>query len=243
MARALSLYPVLLLCVLLASGCTSDEAHHASSPVTASGGERAAPAPTPDRADDAQRVVLVLGNSLAAGYGLNETQAFPALIQKKIDSLGWDFRVVNAGVSGETSAGGLARIDWLLEQRVDVLLLELGANDGLRGIPPQVMKQNLEGIILRTRQRYPDARVVIAGMQMPPNLGRDFSERYRQVFPDLARKHDAALIPFLLDRVGGVPSMNLSDGIHPTAEGQRLIAETVWTTLKPVLESLQERAA
>jgi acyl-CoA thioesterase-1 len=191
--------------------------------------------------DDALRVV-VLGNSIAAGYGLDPEQAFPALLQQKADALGWDVNIVNAGVSGETTAGGLRRIDWLLRERVDVLILELGGNDGLRGLDTRVTKENLQGIIDATRKAYPAARIILAGMQLPPNLGPGYTARFREIFPDLAEENNADLIPFLLDRVGGVRRLNQPDGIHPTAEGHKVVAETVWQTLKPVLESLRVEA-
>ncbi|MDQ7040510.1 MAG: arylesterase, partial [Rhodothermus sp.] len=172
--------------------------------------------------------VLVLGNSLAAGYGLSPEEAFPALLQRKVDSLGWPVRIINAGLSGETSAGGLRRIDWLLRERIDILILELGANDGLRGIDPEVTRRNLQGIIDKVRTRYPDADIILAGMQLPPNLGPDYTAAFRAIYPALARANKAHLIPFLLEGVGGVPELNQPDGIHPTAEGQRIIAENVW---------------
>lgn len=189
-------------------------------------------------ADPARRTILILGNSLAAGLGLDPEQAFPALLQQKIDSLGWPFEVVNAGLSGETSAGGLRRIDWLLRRPIDVLVLELGANDGLRGIPPEVTKANLQAIIDKVRAANPDVHIVLAGMQAPPNLGEAFTASFRDLFPALARENDAALIPFLLEGVAGIPELNQADGIHPTAEGHRIIAETVWRTLRPLLEAM-----
>jgi acyl-CoA thioesterase-1 len=179
--------------------------------------------------------VLVLGDSLAAGYGLDPSEAFPVVLQEKIDQLGWDFRVINAGVSGDTTSGGLRRIGWLLKRRVDVLLLELGGNDGLRGISPSLMKTNLQAIIDRTKAKYPKAEVIIAGLQMPPNLGDEYAHEFQKVFPDLARSNDAPLIPFLLEGVGGKPELNLPDRIHPTAEGQKILAENVWKVLQPVL--------
>jgi acyl-CoA thioesterase-1 len=179
---------------------------------------------------------LFLGNSLTAGLGVSEDQAFPALIQQKIDSAGLRYGVVNAGVSGETSAGGLRRIDWLLRQRVDVLVLELGANDGLRGQDVDSMAANLQAIIDKTRAAYPDVRIVIAGMQAPPNMGPSYTRRFRAVFPRLARENDATLIPFLLADVAAVDTLNQPDGIHPTAQGHRIIAETVWKVLEQVLE-------
>jgi len=188
-------------------------------------------------------VILFLGTSLTAGYGLTVDQAYPARIQEKLDSAGLRFRVVNAGVSGETSAGGLRRIDWLLQRPVRVLVLELGANDGLRGQDPDVMRHNLQEIIDRTRARYPDVAIVVAGMEAPPNLGDAYTSRFRAVFPELARANDAALIPFLLEGVAAVPELNQEDGIHPTAEGQRRIAETVWRTLEPVLREIEARSS
>ena len=183
----------------------------------------------------ARPAVLFLGTSLTAGYGLEESEAYPALIQQKLDSAGLRYRVINAGVSGETSAGGLRRIDWLLRQPVAVLVLELGANDGLRGQDVDTLRANLQAIIDRTRAAHPDARIVVAGMESPPNMGGAYTNAFRAVFPDVARANDAVLIPFLLDGVAAVPELNQADGIHPTAEGQRLVAEIVWRYLEPVL--------
>lgn len=180
--------------------------------------------------------ILFFGTSLTAGYGLSGDQAYPALIQEKIDSAGLDYRVVNAGVNGATSAEGLSRIDWLLRQPVDVLVLELGANDGLRGRGVEQLRENLQAIIDRTNAAYPDAAVVIAGMEAPPNLGRRYTDAFRQVFRDLARANGAALIPFLLEGVAADPSLNQADGIHPTARGQEIVAENVWEVLQEVLE-------
>jgi acyl-CoA thioesterase-1 len=198
------------------------------------------PAPDSTAAADTTPVILFLGNSLTAGYGLTAEEAFPALIQAKLDSAGYRYRVVNAGVSGETSAGGLRRIDWLLRLPVAVLVLELGANDALRGQDLDHTRRNLQEIIDRTRARYPDASIVIAGMQAPPNLGRAYTEEFRRIFVQLARDNDAALIPFLLEGVAAVPHLNQEDGIHPTAEGHRIIAENVWRVLEPVLRARQE---
>ena len=181
-------------------------------------------------------VVVVLGDSLAAGYGLDPSESFPALLQKKIETAGLKFTVVNAGVSGDTTSGGLRRIDWLLKRRVDVLVLELGGNDGLRGIPVGVTKTNLQAIIDRTKQKYPRAQIVVAGMQMPPNMGADYTTSFAKLFPELAKANNATLVPFLLEGVGGKPELNLPDMIHPTAEGQKIVASNVWTVLKPVLE-------
>ncbi len=184
------------------------------------------------------KIVLFLGNSITAGYGIDPSQAFPAIIQEKIDAKGWNFKVVNAGQSGDTSAGGLSRMDWLLRNRVDVLVLGLGANDGLRGLPVEVTRKNIQAIIDRTKERYPKAKVVIAGMRVPPNIGRDYGRQFQSVFLDLAKKNKASLIPFILEGVGGVRELNLPDGIHPTAKGHEIVAVNVWRVLEPVLKSL-----
>lgn len=180
-------------------------------------------------------VVLFVGTSLTAGYGLPIEQAYPGRIAARIDSLGLPFRVVNAGVSGETSAGGLRRIDWLLQQPVAVLVLELGANDGLRGLDLESLDRNLQEIVDRTRAAHPNVEIVVAGMEAPPNMGERFTDAFRTVFVELARRNHVTLIPFLLDGVAADPALNQADGIHPTAEGQRIVAETVWQYLEPLL--------
>ena len=180
--------------------------------------------------------ILFLGTSLTAGYGLDDPeQAYPALIQKKLDAAGLHYRVVNAGVSGETSAGALRRIDWLLRQEVAVLVLETGANDGLRGQDPEAMRANIRAILERASRARPRPRLVIVGMQALSNYGGDYGRRFERVFGELAREHAAALVPFLLEGVAGIPSLNQPDGVHPTAEGQRKMADTVWAVLRPLL--------
>jgi acyl-CoA thioesterase-1 len=192
------------------------------------------PAPTSYR----ERVVF-LGTSLTAGYGLDDpSQAYPALIQRKIDSAGLPFEVVNAGVSGETSAGALRRIDWVLTQRPAVLVIETGANDGLRGQDVDSVAANIQAIVDRASVLNPRPRIVIAGMRMLSNYGADYVRRFAAVYPAIARRNDLPLIPFLLDGVAGVDSLNQPDQIHPTAAGQRIIAETVWETLEPVLRGV-----
>jgi acyl-CoA thioesterase-1 len=183
-----------------------------------------------------RKVILFLGNSLTAGFGLDAEQAFPALIQKKIDSQSLNFEVVNAGLSGETSAGGLRRIDWILKRKIDILVLELGGNDGLRGVPLESTKKNLQEIIDKTKSKYPNIKIIIAGMQVPPNLGKEYTNTFKSIYPDLAKKNGAILIEFLLEGVGGIPELNMPDGIHPTAEGHKIIAENVWKVLKPLIE-------
>ena len=188
-------------------------------------------APTPG-------IILFLGDSITAGYGLDLEQAFPALIQEKIDAKRWNFKVVNAGQSGDTSAGGLNRLEWLLKNRVDVLVLELGANDGLRGLPAETTRKNLQAIIDRTKGKYPEAKVIVAGMKVPPNMGGDYGRKFEAVFGDLAKKNKAVLIPFVLEGVGGSRELNLADGIHPTAKGHEIVAANVWKVLEPVLRAL-----
>ncbi|MFZ5494531.1 MAG: arylesterase [Verrucomicrobiota bacterium] len=181
------------------------------------------------------KTVVFFGDSLTAGYGVDPDEAYPALIQKKIGQAGLPWRVVNAGLSGETTAGGLRRLDWVLRQRVDIFVIELGGNDGLRGIPPATTRSNLETMIQRIRQRYPGATVVIAGMRMPVNMGPEYTREFAALYPEVARAGGAVLIPFLLEGVGGVASLNLPDGIHPTPQGHQLVADTVWDILRPLL--------
>lgn len=177
--------------------------------------------------------ILFFGDSLTAGYGLDDpSDAFPGVIKHKIDSLKLPYTVTNAGVSGETTAGGLGRIDWILKNKVDVFILELGANDGLRGIPVKSTTQNLQAIIDKVRAKYPDAKLIMLGMQVPPSMGGDYVASFKSVFPQLAEKNKMALVPFLLDGVGGHPNLNQADGIHPTAEGAKIVADNVWKVLK-----------
>ena len=179
--------------------------------------------------------ILFLGDSLTAGLGVQEEQAYPALVQEKIREKNLPFDVINAGVSGDTSAGGLARLDWVLQKKIDVFVLALGANDGLRGLPVAQMKANLQAIIDRVKAKNPEVKIVVAGMRMPPNMGGDYASAFQAAFADLARRNNAALIPFLLDGVGGHIDLNQPDHIHPTAGGHRIVAENVWRVLEPLL--------
>jgi acyl-CoA thioesterase I len=179
--------------------------------------------------------ILFLGDSLTAGLGVQQAQAFPALIQEKIREKKLPFEVINAGVSGDTTAGGLARLDWVLQKKIDVLVIALGANDGLRGLSVAQMKANLQAIIDRVKAKDPAVKIVIAGMQMPPNLGGDYAAAFRDVFAELARENNAALVPFLLEGVGGQVDLNQADLIHPTAAGHKVVAENVWLVLEPLL--------
>ena len=182
-----------------------------------------------------KKTIVFFGNSLTAGYGLSPSEAFPALIQKKIDSLGLPYSVVNAGVSGETSSGGLTRIDWILREPIDIFILELGANDGLRGTPLSETKKNLQDIIDKVKAKYPGSKLVFAGMEIPPNMGQAYTTEFRNIYIELAAKNKMTLIPFLLEGVGGEPELNQSDGIHPTAEGHLIVADNVWKQLQKLL--------
>lgn len=199
--------------------------------------DRRSQAATATLPDDDVPIVLFLGTSLTAGLGVSPDEAYPALVQQKIDSAGLTYQVVNAGESGGTAAGGLRRIDWLLRQPVAVLVIELGANDALRGQDLDSTRANLQTIIDRTRAARPQAAIVIAGMQAPPNLGRRYTDGFRGMFPELARRNRIALVPFLLEDVGGVPALNQADGIHPTARGHEIMAATVWRVLEPILSN------
>jgi acyl-CoA thioesterase I len=186
---------------------------------------------------DERRTIVFFGDSLTAGYGLvnPNADAYPALIQEKIDAAKLGYRVINAGLSGETTAGGVRRIDWILRQPADVFVLALGANDGLRGISPGVSRSNLQTILDRVRAKYPQAKLVVAGMQMPPAMGADYARAFGEMFPAVAEKNHAALVPFLLEGVGAVAEFNQRDGIHPNVEGHRLLADNVWKILRPLL--------
>lgn len=186
-------------------------------------------------ASNAPLVIVFYGDSLTAGYGIDPESAFPALIGKALEQKGKNVKVVNAGVSGETSAGGLSRVDWVLRQPVDIFVLELGANDGLRGLPVEQTKKNLQAIIDRVKAKNPNVKIVIAGMMVPPNMGPDYSAQFQKIFPELARRNDAALVPFLLEDVAGIKTLNLADGIHPNPEGHQIVARNVLKVLEPLL--------
>lgn len=179
--------------------------------------------------------ILFFGTSLTAGLGVDPEQAFPALIQHKVDSLHLPYKVINAGLSGETSADGKSRIDWLLRQPVDIFVLELGANDGLRGIPVKETQINLQFVIDKVKKKYPKAKLILAGMQMPPSMGEKYTVPFRELFPALAEKNKMAFIPFLLKGVGGIPRLIQEDGLHPTPAGHQILAQNVWAVLQPQL--------
>lgn len=219
-----SVVPVLLVC----ASCAQPEA-----PRTMQVAETA-PSAQVERAPSttAPRIVF-LGDSLTAGYGLPKEASVPSLIQKRLRDDGLPYEVVNAGVSGDTSAGGLSRLDWSLEGNVQILIVELGANDGLRGLPVAGMKQNLTEIITRARAR--GISVVLTGMEAPPNFGPAYTSEFRDVYRQLAREHEVTFVPFYLEGVAGIPSLNIADGIHPNAQGSRIVAKTVWSALEPLL--------
>jgi len=181
------------------------------------------------------KLILFYGDSLTAGYGLSTEDAFPAIVEEKLNKKGKPTQVVNAGLSGETTAGGLNRLDWVLKQPVDIFVLELGGNDGLRGLPLDQTEKNLQGIIDKVKAKYPKAKIVIAGMLVPPNMGPDYSASFRKIFPELAKKNKAALIPFLLQDVAGNEKLNIPDGIHPNVEGHKIVADNVLKVIEPLL--------
>lgn len=181
------------------------------------------------------KVILFYGDSLTAGYGLSPQEAFPALVEAKVHKDGKNYKVVNAGLSGETSAGGLSRLDWIMRQPIDIFILELGANDGLRGLPLDQTKKNLQSIIDKVRAKNPTVKIILAGMMVPPNMGPDYSNEFKKVYPELATKNKAKLIPFLLDNVAGIEKLNQADGIHPNAAGHKIVADNVYKVLKPIL--------
>jgi len=220
----------------LAPGCRDAPEPTPGTPADASRPASDSSPPGSDSAD-ARPVVLFLGTSLTAGLGVDPAEAYPALVQERLDSAGLRWRAVNAGVSGETSAGALRRLAWVLGPNVRVLVVETGANDGLRGLEVDSTRANIEAVITGARSQVPGVRVVLAGMEAPPNLGADYTSRFRAIFRDVARRERLPLIPFILDGVGGVDSLNQADGIHPTAAGHEIVAANVWRVLEPVLRS------
>lgn len=184
---------------------------------------------------DSNKKILFFGDSLTAGYGLEVSQAFPALIQQKIDSLELDYTVINAGLSGETTASGKNRLEWVLEDGIDIIIIELGANDGLRGVPLTETESNLQSMVDTVQSKLPNAKIILAGMKIPPNMGPEYTSKFESLFPELASSENITLIPFLLENVAGIPELNQGDGIHPTVAGQKLVAENVWEVLGPML--------
>ena len=233
---------ILTVLLTLTAACSRDRASPPEPPSAAPAPPQASSAPpqassapvAPRPDDDARPKVVVLGDSLTAGLGLAQSEAYPALVEQKMRAAGYDWDVVNAGVSGDTSAAGLARAEWALDQpNVRVLVLELGANDGLRGLPVDAMKKNLAAIIELAQSRH--MTVLLTGMEAPPNFGSDYTVSFRQAYRDLAKQYKVTLLPFLLDKVAGNAGLNQGDGIHPNVEGARIVADNVWTVLKPMV--------
>ena len=216
-----SVLPFLLLLftslILFSCGGNTSETHTAEQTET-----------TSESQEEKQKVILFFGNSLSAGYGIDPEDAFPGLVQARLDSLGKNYKVINGGLSGETTAGGLSRLDWFLEEEPYIFVLELGGNDGLRGIQLSETKKNLLAIIDKVRSKYPDTKIILAGMQIPPNMGQEYTDEFMKIYPAVAQEKNVTLIPFLLEGVAGNPELNLPDGIHPTEEGHQIVFGTVW---------------
>lgn len=183
----------------------------------------------------AQKTILFFGNSLTAGYGIDPEDAFAGLVQERLDSLGKDYKVINGGLSGETTAGGLSRLDWFLEDEPYIFVLELGGNDGLRGIQLSETKSNLIAIIDKVKSKYPSTKIILAGMQIPPNMGQEYTEEFKAIYPSVAQEKNVSLIPFLLEGVAGNPELNLPDGIHPTEAGHQIVFETIWPFIQELI--------
>lgn len=230
-----------LLVVMASVGCGSAPSSGQAVLPEGDAAPVAAPAPsdTPSAPVAAERRIVFLGDSLTAGLGLPAAQSYPSLLQARLDTRNAGWQVVNAGVSGDTSAGGLRRLDWALDGGAAIVVIALGANDGLRGLPVERMADNLERAVVQAQGA--GARVVLAGMEAPPNYGSEYTTSYRAVYPAIAARHDAVLIPFLLDGVAGVESLNQADGIHPNQAGARLVADIVWRALEPIVRELETR--
>ncbi len=208
--------------------CNNEE-KTASEQKTAAKSEAATPVKT-------VKNILIFGNSLTAGYGLEPAESYPAQLQNRLDSLKLPYKIINAGLSGETTSGGNSRLDWVLKNHVDIFILELGGNDGLRGIPATETRKNLQSMIDKVKAKYPDAKIILAGMQVPPSMGKKYADEFRVIYPELSEQNNVELIPFLLENVGGEVKLNQKDGIHPNAVGAKIVAENVWKVLEGMLE-------
>lgn len=235
MKRLASTFCALLTAALLAA-CSPEQPSSPRQPAVE-------PPDPPQLLHPSTMTILCLGDSLTEGSGLDRSQAFPARLQEKIDALDWKFTVINGGLGGDTTAAALRRLDWFLQRRIDVLILALGGNDGLRGLPLAEIRRNLGAIISKTSARYPEVTVAVAGIQIPPNYGTRYVREFRDLFPAVAEKHGALLIPFLLEGVGGRPELNFPDGIHPNGRGQEIVSDNVWRVIEPVLRKLHRKAA
>jgi acyl-CoA thioesterase I len=220
--------PIVLICPILLTACHNN-------PIPSVADSTQIPASAQPVTKDNRRTIIFFGNSLTAGYGLSPDEAFPARIGRRLDTLHKPYKVVNAGISGETTSGGKSRIGWTLRQSADIFVLELGANDGLRGIPVETTRDNLQAIIDTVKTKYPKCKIILAGMRVPPSMGSTYSIAFHDIFAHLAEKNKTSLIPFLLEGVGGNPSLNQADGIHPNTAGEKIVTETVWKALQPLL--------
>jgi len=225
---------ILILSIISMFSCkeaTTSEVITSNQPVIAESTEMSS------KIESKKKTILFFGDSLTAGYGLDEDESFPALIQDRIDSLGRPYEVINGGLSGETSAGGKGRIDWVLNKPVDVFVLELGANDMLRGLDLNETEKNLRAILDVVKSKSPEAKLVIAGMEAPPNMGSDYTSKFRSIFSEIAKEYNAALIPFLLEGVAGIPDLNLADGKHPNSIGQKIVRDNVWKIINVFIKA------
>ncbi|MEP0710312.1 MAG: arylesterase [Algoriphagus sp.] len=222
-------YFVVLLFGLVMISCSEKKIETAESEVIS---EKA------PEAESDEKLILFFGNSLTAAYGIDQEDGFAGLTQKRIDSLGLNYKVINCGLSGETTAGGLSRLDWFLEDEPAIFVLELGGNDGLRGIKVSESKSNLLKMIDKVRAKFPDTKIILAGMQIPPNMGQEYAGEFTDMYPAVAEEKDVTLIPFLLENVGGIPELNLPDGIHPTEEGHQIVFETIWPYIEQKINEL-----
>ncbi|MEZ4883327.1 MAG: arylesterase [Chitinophagales bacterium] len=228
----------LFIIALLFTSCNDAAQENITKKIAENAVDNSQVAENPKLNDTQKKNILFFGDSLTAGYGLEDelAMAYPQIIQEKIDSLALPYRVINAGLSGETTATGANRIGWVLKQKVDIFVLELGGNDALRGVKPDETHKNLQVILDKVKEKYPDAKVIVAGMEAPPSMGSIYTTEFRAVFKDIADNNEVVLIPFLLEKVGGIAELNQPDGIHPTEKGHRLVAETVWQYVAPILK-------
>jgi acyl-CoA thioesterase-1 len=220
--------PIVLICPVLLAACHDH-------PAPSLPDSTQTPAPTQTMTKDSGRTIIFFGNSLTAGYGLQPDESFPARIGHRLDSLHKTYKIVKAGISGETTSGGKSRIAWILRQPADIFVLELGGNDGLRGIPVTTTRDNLQSIIDTVKSKYPKCKILLVGMRVPPSMGSTYAIAFHDIFVRLAEKNKIPLIPFLLEGVGGDPSLNQADGIHPNTAGEKIVTETVWKALQPLL--------
>lgn len=227
-----------IISLIMICSCGSDKKQHSTAEETAN--QQSETSQLTETSENSNGIILCFGDSITAGYGLEDSNgAFPAVLQEKIDSLNLNYTVVNSGLSGETTAGGKSRIDWTLNQDIDIFLLELGANDGLRGVPLSETRANLQAIINTVKEKSPNTKIILAGMQLPPNMGQEYTTEFKELYIQIAETNNIAFIPFILKDVGGIAELNQSDGIHPTVKGHKIIAQTVWEVLEPLVKEVR----